>query len=202
MTGTASESERQLVVFTLHGEQYALPVTTVREIIRYIAPSATATASGLIRGMISLRGQVLPIVDLSVRLGETLEIGDGTRILVIELDGGPVGLIVDRVDGVRLIPIERIAPLPVAADDGLGDEIAAVDDRLIILLDAERALANALPERQTSASRAETADPATTAADRAETASRGEAAVQAKTAVRAKTAARTKAAAKPTRDGR
>jgi purine-binding chemotaxis protein CheW len=146
MTGTASDSERHLVVFSLHGEQYALPVAMVREIIRYVAPSATATASGLIRGMISLRGQVLPIVDLSIRLGRTLEIADGTRILVIELERGSLGLIVDRVDGVRLIPMERIERLPVAADDGLGDEIAAIDDRLIILLDAERALGSALPE--------------------------------------------------------
>src|SRR5262249_35745129 len=107
MTGTTSESERHLVVFTLHDEQYARPVTTAREIIRYVAPSATATASGLIRGMISLRGQVLPIVDLSIKLGRNLEIADGTRILAVELEHGSVGLIVDRVDGVRLIPVER-----------------------------------------------------------------------------------------------
>ena len=61
-------SERQLVVFTLHGEQYAVPIETVREIVRYTRLTATAAASGLIRGMISLRGVVVPVADLSSRL--------------------------------------------------------------------------------------------------------------------------------------
>jgi purine-binding chemotaxis protein CheW len=65
----AAEVERQLVVFSLHGEHYGLPITAVREIIRYIPPSATATASGVIQGLINLRGRTLPLVDLSSRLG-------------------------------------------------------------------------------------------------------------------------------------
>ena len=147
MTGTTSDSARHVVVFSLHGEQYAMPVVTVREILRYVAPGATAAASGVIRGMISLRGEVLPIVDLSIKLGRSLEITDGTRILVIELERGSLGLIVDRVDGVMLIGAEQIAPLPLAADDGFGNEIAAVGERLILLLDAERVLGAVLPER-------------------------------------------------------
>jgi purine-binding chemotaxis protein CheW len=58
-------TESHLVLFSLHGECYALPVTTVREIIRYVAPSATAAAGGLIQGMINLRGRIVPVVDLS-----------------------------------------------------------------------------------------------------------------------------------------
>ena len=46
-----------------------LPITSVKEIIRYVPPSATATASGEIKGLINLRGRTLPIVDLSGRLG-------------------------------------------------------------------------------------------------------------------------------------
>lgn len=63
-----AKTERQVVVFSLGGEYYGLPITAVREIIRYTAPSATATARGAIRGMIILRGRTLPIVDLSSRL--------------------------------------------------------------------------------------------------------------------------------------
>jgi purine-binding chemotaxis protein CheW len=118
----------------------------VREIIRYVTPSATAAARGAIQGMISLRGRTLPIVDLSSRLGHQLEVGTKTRILVLEVSGGALGLIVDNVDGILPIPAEQIQPLPVeTAGGGLGDEVAAVGDRLIVLIDPERALGDLLP---------------------------------------------------------
>jgi purine-binding chemotaxis protein CheW len=154
---TAAESERQLVVFSLHGEYYGLPITSVREIIRYVPPSATAAASGLIQGMISLRGRTLPIVDLSSRLGRRLEVESKTRILVVEVSRGTLGLVVDTVDGILPVPAAQIEPLPVAAtEDGLGDEVAAVGDRLIVLIDAERALGALLPERPAPARRRRT----------------------------------------------
>jgi purine-binding chemotaxis protein CheW len=142
----ASDTEHQLVGFSLHGEHYALPIASVREIIRYTAPTATAAARGMIRGMISLRGRVLPVVDLSTRLGRELEIGRDTRILVVEIANGSLGVIVDAVDGVLHVPAAQVEPLPTAPDeDGLGNEIAAVGDRLILLIDPERALAGILP---------------------------------------------------------
>ncbi len=145
---TTAEAERQVVVFSLQGEYYGLPITAVREIIRYVAPSATATARGAIRGMIILRGRTLPIADLSSRLGQQIEIGARTRILVLEVEGGALGLIVDTVDGILPIPTEQIEPLPVATDDdGLGDAVAAVGDRLIVLIDPERAFGELLPRK-------------------------------------------------------
>ena len=144
----ASEAERQVVVFSLGGEYYGLPITAVREIIRYAAPSATATARGAIRGMIVLRGRTLPIADLSSRLGQELEIGTRTRILVLEVAGGALGLIVDGVDGILPIPADRIESLPgTTGDEGLGDEIAAVGERLIVLIDPERAFADLVPAK-------------------------------------------------------
>lgn len=154
---TATKVERQLVVFSLHGEHYGLPITSVREIIRYVPPSATATATGLIQGLINLRGQTLPIVDLSSRLGRSLEVGGKTRILVVEVSGGALGLVVDNVDGILPIPAERIERLPVAtAENGLGDEVAAVGDGLIVLIDTERAFGEVLPKRPEPARRRRT----------------------------------------------
>jgi purine-binding chemotaxis protein CheW len=148
----AAEVERQVVVFSLGGEYYGLPITAVREIIRYAAPSATATARGAIRGMIILRGRTLPIVDLSSRLGKELELGARTRILVLEVAGDALGLIVDGVDGILPIPADRIEPLPVAAnDEAIGDEVAAVGERLIVLIDPDRAFAGLLPGKPTGA---------------------------------------------------
>ncbi len=145
--GDASpDLERQLVVFSLHGEQYALPIASVREIIRYTPPRVTAAARGLIRGLINLRGKVLPVLDLSGRLGQVLELSETTRILVIEVSGGVLGLIVDAVDGVVDVAVQRIEPIPGAdAEDALGGEIVAIDDHLVMLIDAERALGRVLP---------------------------------------------------------
>lgn len=157
---TAAELERQLVVFSLHGEYYGLPITSVREIIRYVPPSATATAAGMIQGMISLRGRTLPVVSLSSRLGEQLEVGSKTRILVVEVSRGALGLIVDTVDGILPVPAEQIVPLPVAAtENGLGHEVANVGDRLIVLIDAERALGDVLPAKPAPARRRRASSP-------------------------------------------
>jgi purine-binding chemotaxis protein CheW len=154
---TAAADERQVVVFSMHGEHYGLPIATVREIIRYVAPGATATARGIVRGMISLRGRTLPIVDLSSRLGQQLELGAGTRILVLEIAAGALGLIVDGVDGILPVPSAQIEPLPVAsADTGLGEEVAAVGERLILLIDPERAFGDVLPRKPAPARRRRT----------------------------------------------
>ncbi len=150
---TPAQAEDQLVVFSLHGEYYALPITAVQEIIRYTPPGATAAASGLIRGMINLRGRTLPVVDLSSHLGGELEIGATTRILVLEVSNGTLGLIVDAVDGIVRIPAEQIEPLPAAAKREIGEQIAVVGDRLIVLIDPERALGQLLPARKTPARR-------------------------------------------------
>jgi purine-binding chemotaxis protein CheW len=140
-----AEPERQLIVFSLHGEDYGLPIGTVREIIRYTPPRVTATARGLVRGMINLRGLVLPVLDLSERLGGSLEVTDATRILVLDVADGVLGLIVDAVDGVTDVPADRVTSIPAAGgDDALGDEIAAVDDRLIMVVDPGRALGHVL----------------------------------------------------------
>jgi purine-binding chemotaxis protein CheW len=145
-------AEGQVVVFSVLGEDYALPITSVREILRYTPPRATATASGLIRGMINLRDRLLPIVDLSPVLGGQLEIGPGSRILVVEASSGMLGVIVDSVGGIVRLSADQVAPLPAAANRELGEAIAAVDDGLIVLIDPERiALAAGLttPARRT-----------------------------------------------------
>ena len=138
--------EQQLVIFSLHGEQYGLPVELVAEIIRYTPPTATAAATELVRGLINLRGRVLPVTDLSARLGRRLSVAPSTRILVLELRRGALGLIVDHVDGIVTVGAEQIEALPVpSGGGGLGESIAVVGDGLVLLIDAERALADALP---------------------------------------------------------
>jgi purine-binding chemotaxis protein CheW len=135
---TPATAERQVVVFSLLGEPYALPITSVREIIRYTAPGATATASGLIRGMINLRGRLLPVIDVTPLLGGQLEIAAGTRILVVEVAKSVFGMLVDGVEGIVRVTAEQIETLPAAASRELSEEIATVGQRVIVLVDPAR----------------------------------------------------------------
>ena len=63
---------RQLVVFTLGTEHYALPIQQVHEIIRYSEPRSVASRADWVRGVISLRGRIVPVYDLAARLGVPL----------------------------------------------------------------------------------------------------------------------------------
>ena len=148
-------------MFSFLGEHYGLPITSVSEIIRYAQPSATAAATGEIKGYINLRGRMLPVVDLSGRVGGQLETSAKTRILVVDISNGSLGVIVDTVDGILEVPGEQIEALPHAGENPLGEEIAVVGDRLIVVIDAERALGGLLPRRpaprrKTTASRRRT----------------------------------------------
>ena len=75
---------RQLVVFTLGSEQYALPIQQVHEIIRYTQPRSVAARDAWVRGVISLRGRIVPVYDLAARLGVSSELSEQTKIVIVE----------------------------------------------------------------------------------------------------------------------
>ena len=66
---STAETTRQLVIFSLGSEEYALPITRVQEIIRYTEPRMVASRTAWIRGVINLRGKIVPVCDLAERLG-------------------------------------------------------------------------------------------------------------------------------------
>ena len=70
---------RQLVVFTLGAEQYALPIEQVHEIIRYDEPRSVASPISWVRGVISLRGRIVPVYDLAARLGVDSELSEADQ---------------------------------------------------------------------------------------------------------------------------
>src|SRR5439155_14130233 len=97
MSATAPQLAQQLVVFSLGEEEYALPITQVQEIIRYTEPRAVASEAAWIRGVISLRGKIIPVCDLSARLGLASEHANAQNIVVVETAAGTAGVIVDGV---------------------------------------------------------------------------------------------------------
>src|SRR3984885_6772162 len=104
---------RQLVVFTLGTEQYALPIQQVHEIIRYSEPRSVASRADWVRGVISLRGRIVPVYDLATRLGLTSKLSEQTKIVIVE--------------------VGELQEAP-GADTTLIESIAKIGDRLVVLL--------------------------------------------------------------------
>ena len=127
---------RQLLVFSLGEEEYALPVTSVQEIIHYTQPRAVASEAHWIQGVISLRGKIIPVADLGARLGLVTERNEAGKIVVVESGSVTAGVVVDDVDEVLTIEDEQLDAVPAAGTDAI-DGIVKIDDRLIILLDLD-----------------------------------------------------------------
>jgi purine-binding chemotaxis protein CheW len=126
----------QLVVFSLGSEEYGLPITAVQEIIRYSRPRTIPSAPSSVRGVINLRGRIIPVVDLKSRL--CLEGGDAdeSKIVIIEAGEVTAGLIVDDVDEVIAVDEDTLEQAP-SGDVGYISAVAKVGDRLLVLLDLE-----------------------------------------------------------------
>ena len=137
-------SDRQVVVFRLSGEQYGVGISTVREIIRRQAVTHIPSAPDSVEGMINLRGQTIPVVDLRRRLNLGLaEDTDSSRIIMLDTGEGDVGVIVVEVMAVLRVPrdaISKVAPIVLSDAATYIDGIAEVADSLLMLLDLDEAL--------------------------------------------------------------
>ena len=133
---STEETTRQLVIFSLGSEEYALPITRVQEIIRYTEPRSVASQTPWIRGVINLRGKIVPVCDLAERLGLALERPEAAKIVIVETAVGTAGVIVDDVDEVLTVSPEQLEGVP-TADTSYVDAVAKVGERLAILLNPD-----------------------------------------------------------------
>jgi purine-binding chemotaxis protein CheW len=133
---STSETTRQLVIFSLGAEEYALPITRVQEIIRYTEPRSVASQTAWIRGVINLRGKIVPVCDLALRLGLPTEREESAKIVIVETEIGTAGVIVDDVEEVLTVSDDQLEAVP-SADADYVEAIAKVDDRLAILLNPD-----------------------------------------------------------------
>ena len=124
---------RQLVVFTLGTEHYALAIQQVHEIIRYSEPRSVASRADWVRGVISLRGRIVPVYDLAARLGVPSELTEQTKIVIVEAGNETAGVIVDGVEEVLTVEDDQMQEAP-GADSTLIDSIAKIGTRLVVLL--------------------------------------------------------------------
>jgi len=132
------------VTFALGGETFGLPVASVLEILRVAGITRVPHAPRVVRGVTNMRGKVLPVVDLRVRLGmEVAEITSQSRILVASSRGRLLGLLVDAVNQVDRIDRNAVQPPPPDVMTTQSDYIIGVSqlgERLVILLDVDLVL--------------------------------------------------------------
>lgn len=129
---TDSQS-RQIVVFTLGADQYGLAIDQVQEIIRYQPPRLVASPIPAMRGVISLRGRIVPVYDIAELLGGSTQSPEHAKIVIVETAEGTTGVIVDEVDEVLTVDADDFEPLPDTGSQ-LVESIVKLDDRLIVLI--------------------------------------------------------------------
>lgn len=132
----------QLVGFMIGNEEYAVDILKVQEINRIIQITKVPNSPEFIEGVINLRGKVIPILDLRIRLGMAKKEHDShTRIIVVEIAQKTIGFIVDEVTEVLRIPrnvIEAPPELVAGAKSEFITGVGKLEDRLLILLDLDK----------------------------------------------------------------
>lgn len=139
-TSKSTKSSIELLSFSVCGEDYSVDIMSVREIRGGTTATALPHAPEFVRGVINLRGNVLPILDLAVRLGLPQRISDADRhvIIVVDLGGRMVGLMVDAVSDILTAASEDLQPPPEVGSGGGASHVSALfvmNDRLYRVLD-------------------------------------------------------------------
>ncbi|MFS0613165.1 chemotaxis protein CheW [Lederbergia ruris] len=141
MSETVVESEKKVIVFKLNQKEYCISAEYVTAIEKMLHITRVPNMPSFIKGVINLRGIIIPIIDLKQRfnIGDS-EQSDSTRIIIVTWDDITVGMIVDEANDVLDIPIEAIEPCP-NVTGSIAEEfisgVANIDHRLFILLDLE-----------------------------------------------------------------
>ncbi|ARN21626.1 chemotaxis protein CheW [Piscinibacter gummiphilus] len=143
----ASQSGSEFLTFRLGAEEYGIDILKVQEIRSYEAPTRIANAPSFVKGVVNLRGVIVPIVDLRLKLGcESAEYNDFTVVIVLNVRGRVVGAVVDSVSDVLELNQDSIRPAPEmasAVDTSFITGISNVNERMLILMDIEALMASA-----------------------------------------------------------
>lgn len=143
-TGT---NEFEVVEFEVGGVCYGINVAKVKEVIKGVPVTSLVQANPNVEGIFTLRGKVMPLVSLRRRLGLDSEGNDESgRIIVTEINGYSVGFKVDEVSRIHRISWEDMEQPPAIAGSELAVGIIKMKEKLIILLDFERIIAEINPE--------------------------------------------------------
>ncbi|QLG88091.1 chemotaxis protein CheW [Chitinibacter bivalviorum] len=141
------EANRELLVFALGKEEYGIDILKVQEIRGYDAVTSIANSPSFIKGVINLRGNIVPIVDLRIKFN----IGNPTYdqftvVIILNVAQRTLGIVVDGVSDVMTLAVDQLRSAPEfgsALDTAYILGLGTVDDRMIILVDIEKLMTSA-----------------------------------------------------------
>jgi purine-binding chemotaxis protein CheW len=140
LQGSARPDGRQFLTFRIGAEEYGLNILRVQEIRSYEAPTRVAHAPAFVKGVVNLRGVIVPIVDLRIRLNQPSEYNSFTVVIVLNVGSRVVGIVVDSVSDVLELAADQIKPrpeVPAAMDARFITGLGKIAERMLILLDIE-----------------------------------------------------------------
>jgi purine-binding chemotaxis protein CheW len=135
-------STREYLTFRLDREEYGIDILKVQEIRGYEPPTRIANAPNFIKGVVNLRGTIVPIVDMRLKFNcSKVEYDSFTVVIILNLRSRIVGIVVDSVSDVMELPPESLKAAPdvesvIGNDAVLG--LGSLGDRMLILLDIEK----------------------------------------------------------------
>ncbi|HMO45503.1 MAG TPA: chemotaxis protein CheW [Rubrivivax sp.] len=138
---------REFLAFKLGHEEYGIDILRVQEIRSYDKPTRIANAPDFVKGVINLRGAIVPIIDLRLKLKLAQADYDAfTVVIVLNLGARVVGMVVDAVSDVITLGPEQLRPVPELGGALRGEHllaIGALDQRMLILVDVAKLLCGA-----------------------------------------------------------
>lgn len=143
----AQAASAEFLTFRLGAEEYGIDILRVQEIRSYEEPTRIANAPAFIKGVVNLRGVIVPVVDLRIKLGcDKVEYNGFTVVIVLNVRGRVVGAVVDSVSDVLELAGDLIKPAPemsASIDTSFITGIASVAERMLILMDIEALMSSA-----------------------------------------------------------
>ncbi|PUA98896.1 purine-binding chemotaxis protein CheW [Acidovorax sp. 107] len=139
---------REFLTFQIGNEEYGVDILRVQEIRSYEKPTTIANATGEWLGVMNLRGVIVPILDLRLKLGQTAVRYDHLKVvIVLHIGQRTVGVVVDGVSDVLTLEREQLRPVPALRGNVRPEHLLAigsVGQRMLILLDIEKFLAKSV----------------------------------------------------------
>jgi purine-binding chemotaxis protein CheW len=143
----AAVNSSQYLTLRLGKEEYAIDILRVQEIRSYEEPTRMVNAPSFIKGVVNLRGVIVPIVDLRMKLSlDKVEYNDFTVVIILNVCGTVIGAVVDSVSDVVTLSTEMIKPAPqfeTTLDTRFITGLANVGDRMLIVMNMEALMNNA-----------------------------------------------------------
>lgn len=138
----------QLIAFTIGSGTYGVEITAVREIRAWSGVTSLPNTAPFVRGVINLRGTIVPVLDLRARFGQGMTDPGKTHVVIVLAIGARwVGVLVDAVSDILTVPRASIHPMPEMSDgagDGLLEGILTHNERMVSLVQIDKLLAGAV----------------------------------------------------------